>query len=65
MLWARLQFRESELMAALGTLAGLGVPALPRHDALRVPASKAGMAISVLMECFYSSGCGSPCIRVK
>jgi hypothetical protein len=35
MLWGRLQYRESEaLISALGTLAGLGVPALPTHDAL-------------------------------
>lgn len=66
LLWARLQYAESEaMMYALGVLHGLGMPALPIHDALRVPTSVAGHAISAFRDGFFVTVGAVPYIRTK
>jgi hypothetical protein len=55
--WGELQFRESEVI--LATMEALafdhGIPSLPVHDSLIVPADAQGLAIAAFREVFGSS----------
>ncbi|TCM18163.1 hypothetical protein EDF56_105514 [Novosphingobium sp. PhB165] len=65
--WGDLQFLEScAVIDATHRLAmEYGIPALPLHDALLVPVSKANIAKEVLSECFYQKVGIRPKIAIK
>jgi hypothetical protein len=64
--WGELQFLESQIiLKTLEVLAfDLGVPALPVHDSIIVPQSKADLAASTLKECFKSIGGVEPEVEI-
>ena len=65
--WADLQFRESSaIVDSVHRLAMVhGVAALPLHDALIVPKSKAALAEKILSDCFHHHVGVRPSIKVK
>lgn len=65
--WADLQFLESSAVVDAVHKLGMehGVPALPLHDALIVPKSKAALAEEVLSDCFQHHVGVRPGIKIK